>query len=64
MDPVDLSLSPVSFCNLRLLLYSASKRSVYLMPIYPFIAYFLAKYLFYLVKKQSKVIKVYEVFLQ
>ncbi len=29
------------------------------MPIYPFIAYFLAKYLFYLVKKQSKVIKVY-----
>ena len=31
-----------------------SKRSVYLMPIYPFIAYFLAKYLFYLVKKQSK----------
>lgn len=36
-----------------------SKRSVYLMPIYPFIAYFLANYLFYLVKKQSKAIKVY-----
>ena len=39
--------------------FPQSKRSVYLMPIYPFIAYFFAQYLFYLVKKQAKSIKVY-----
>lgn len=37
----------------------ASKRSVYLLPIYPFIAYFLAEYIIYLSKKGSKAIKVY-----
>jgi len=36
-----------------------SKRSVYLLPIYPFIAYFLAEYLIYLVRKGSKSIKIY-----
>lgn len=36
-----------------------SKRSVYLLPIYPFIAYFLAEYIIYLSKKGSKAIKVY-----
>lgn len=36
-----------------------SKRSVYLLPIYPFIAYFLAEYLFFLWRKRSKVIKAY-----
>ncbi|QIU93790.1 ArnT family glycosyltransferase [Bacteroides faecium] len=59
MDPVDL----FSFTSIVIIFVfyciPQSKRSVYLMPIYPFIAYFLAKYLFYLVKKQSKVIKVY-----
>ena len=59
MDPVDL----FSFTSIVVIFVfyciPQSKRSVYLMPIYPFIAYFLAKYLFYLVKKQSKVIKVY-----
>lgn len=59
MNPVDL----FSFTSIVVIFVfyciPQSKRSVYLMPIYPFIAYFLAKYLFYLVKKQSKVIKVY-----
>ena len=59
MDPIDL----FSFTSIVIIFVfyciPQSKRSVYLMPIYPFIAYFLAKYLFYLVKKQSKVIKVY-----
>lgn len=36
-----------------------SKRSVYLLPIYPFIAYFIAEYLIYLVHKGSKAIKIY-----
>lgn len=59
MNPLDL----FSFTSIVVIFVfyciPQSKRSVYLMPIYPFIAYFLAKYLFYLVKKQSKVIKVY-----
>ncbi|WP_294627557.1 glycosyltransferase family 39 protein [uncultured Bacteroides sp.] len=40
-----------------------SKRSVYLLPIYPFIAYFLAEYIVYLANKHSKVIKAYGGFL-
>lgn len=36
-----------------------SKRSVYLLPIYPFIAYFLAEYILYLIKKDSKSMKIY-----
>lgn len=40
-----------------------SKRSVYLLPIYPFIAYFLAEYIIYLTRKGSKAIKIYGGFL-
>lgn len=40
-----------------------SKRSVYLLPIYPFIAYFLAEYIVYLVRISSKAIKIYAGFL-
>ena len=40
-----------------------SKRSVYLLPIYPFIAYFLAEYIMYLVRKNSKAVKIYGGFL-
>ncbi|MCD8202872.1 MAG: glycosyltransferase family 39 protein [Prevotella sp.] len=36
-----------------------SKRSVYLLPIYPFLAYFLAEYLMYLSKKHIAVVKAY-----
>ena len=36
-----------------------SKRSVYLLPIYPFVAYFIAEYILYLVKKSPKVVDVY-----
>lgn len=38
-----------------------SKRSVYLLPIYPFLAYFLAEYLLYLVRCHVKVVKVFGV---
>lgn len=34
-----------------------SKRSVYLLPIYPFIAYFLAEYIIYLAKNHSRIIR-------
>lgn len=40
-----------------------SKRSVYLLPIYPFIAYFLAEYIMYLAKRHSKALKIYGGFL-
>lgn len=36
-----------------------SKRSVYLLPIYPFIAYFIAEYIMYLVKNKQKAISIY-----
>ncbi len=36
-----------------------SKRSVYLLPIYPFIAYFIAEYCIYLIHKAPKVIKAF-----
>ena len=36
-----------------------SKRSVYLLPIYPFIAYFLAEYILYLVRVRPVVMKVF-----
>lgn len=39
--------------------FPQSKRSVYLMPIYPFIAYFLASYMIYLVKTKSAAIRIY-----
>lgn len=40
-----------------------SKRSVYLLPIYPFIAYFIAEYIVYLVKNKSKVVHIYNIIL-
>lgn len=36
-----------------------SKRSVYLLPIYPFIAFFLAEYIIYLSHKHKIVLKVF-----
>jgi len=36
-----------------------SKRSVYLLPIYPFLAYFIAEYIIYLFKNYWKLVKIY-----
>lgn len=41
----------------------ASKRGVYLLPIYPFIGYFLAVYFLYLLKKGSRAINIFGVFM-
>ena len=38
-----------------------SKRSVYILPIYPFIAYFLAEYMLYLLKQRPKVWRVFSI---
>ena len=40
-----------------------SKRSVYILPIYPFIAYFLAEYMLYLLKQKPKVGRVFSIFI-
>lgn len=37
----------------------SSKRSVYIMPVYPFVAYFIAEYMLWLVKKHSLSVKIY-----
>lgn len=37
----------------------SGKRSVYLMPLYPFVAFFLAKYILLLVKVRSKSLKIF-----
>lgn len=36
-----------------------SKRSVYLLPIYPFIAFFLSEYIIYLAKNKKKILKIF-----
>lgn len=58
-DPVDLFSAVCIFVIFLFYCFPQSKRSVYLMPIYPFIAYFLARYMIYLVKVKSKAVKIY-----
>lgn len=59
LDPVDLfSLTSIVVIFVFYCI-PQSKRSVYLMPIYPFIAYFLAKYMLYLSKTKAKAISIY-----
>lgn len=58
-DPVDLFSAVCIFVIFLFYCFPQSKRSVYLMPIYPFIAYFLARYMIYLVKVKSRAVKVY-----
>jgi len=48
-----------------ILFYSipASKRSVYLMPAYPFIAVFISQYILYLTEYKAKIIRIFAVFI-
>lgn len=58
-DPVDLfSLTCVAVIFIFFCIPS-SKRSVYLMPLYPFLAYFIAQYAVYLTRIGSRAVKVY-----
>lgn len=59
LDPVDLFSVVCILVIFLFYCFPQSKRSVYLMPVYPFIAYFLARYLIFLVKVRSKAVKVY-----
>lgn len=59
MEPVDLFSLLAIVVIFLFYCFPQSKRSVYLMPIYPFIAYFLARYVIYLVKVGSKAVKAY-----
>jgi 4-amino-4-deoxy-L-arabinose transferase-like glycosyltransferase len=58
-DPVDMFSLVCIVVIFVFYCFPQSKRSVYLMPIYPFIAYFLAQYILYLVDKKSKALTVY-----
>ena len=40
-----------------------SKRSVYIIPIYPFIAYFLAEYMFFLLKQRHRIWRIFSIFI-
>lgn len=40
-----------------------SKRSVYILPIYPFIAYFLAEYMFFLLKQRPRIWRIFSIFI-
>lgn len=62
-DPVDLFSAVCIFVIFIFYCFPQSKRSVYLMPIYPFIAYFLARYMYWLLRTRSKALKIYGWFL-
>ena len=40
-----------------------SKRSVYILPIYTFIAYFLAEYMFFLLKQRPRIWRIFSIFM-
>lgn len=63
MDPIRLFSVIAIFVILFFYLIPKSKRSVYLLPIYPFIAYFLADYMCYLVSNHRKVWRVFGIVL-
>lgn len=63
MDKVRLFSLIALVCILFFYSIPSSKRSVYLMPAYPFIAFFLSQYILYLAEYRTKVTKVFAVFL-
>lgn len=58
-DPVTLFSAVCTVVIFLFYCFPQSKRSVYLMPIYPFIAYFLARYMIYLADRHRVVVKIY-----
>lgn len=58
-DAVDVFSATCIFVIFLFYCFPQSKRSVYLMPIYPFIAYFLGRYMVYLLKVKSASLKIY-----
>lgn len=58
-DPVTLFSAVCTVVIFLFYCFPQSKRSVYLMPIYPFIAYFLARYMIYLADRHRAAVKIY-----
>lgn len=63
MEKVRLFSLVALFCILFFYSIPSSKRSVYLMPAYPFIALFLAQYTIYITEYRTKVTRVFAAFL-
>lgn len=63
MDKVRLFSLVAICCIFFFYCIPSSKRSVYLMPAYPFIALFLAQYLLYLTEYRTKVTRVFAAFI-
>nr|WP_277466999.1 dolichyl-phosphate-mannose--protein mannosyltransferase [Parabacteroides sp. PF5-6] len=63
MEKVYLFSLAVVVCVLFFYSIPASKRSVYLMPAYPFIALFLAQYILYLAEYRTKVTRIFAAFM-
>jgi 4-amino-4-deoxy-L-arabinose transferase-like glycosyltransferase len=59
MDKIRLFSLTVSVCIVFFYSLPSSKRSVYLMPAYPFIALFIAQYFLYLAEYRSQVTRLY-----
>ena len=57
-DPVTLFSVVCTVVIFLFYCFPQSKRSVYLMPIYPFIAYFLARYMIYLADRHRAAVKI------
>lgn len=58
-DPVTLFSAVCAVVIFLFYCFPQSKRSVYLMPIYPFIAYFLARYMIYLADRHRAAVRIY-----
>lgn len=58
-DPVTLFSAVCTVVIFLFYCFPQSKRSVYLMPIYPFIAYFLARYMIYLADRHRVAVTIY-----
>lgn len=58
-DPVTLFSAVCTVVIFLFYCFPQSKRSVYLMPIYPFIAYFIARYMIYLADRHWAAVKIY-----
>lgn len=63
MDRVSLFSLVALVCIIFFYSIPSSKRSVYLMPAYPFIAFFLARYMLYLAEYRRKVTRVFAAFM-
>lgn len=58
-DPVDLFALTATIVIFVFYCIPQSKRSVYLMPIYPFLSYFIARYMLWMASHKPRVMRIY-----